>query len=194
MTRIRPCRRQAATLWVLLLWVGVSLASFMSPAPAIAAESLSLAKRFEDLSQNGNSNCSREFMDSIASMPSTLLLKGSCCSPMDRHRYTEQVTGLEQYRDIAAIPDDPYNIPAAKAQKAMSHYEIELTSAEQQAYDHAMANSDEKGPCCCQCWRWKVYGGLAKLLIREHGFTGEQIVKVWNLSDGCGGAGEHEHG
>lgn len=34
-----------------------------------------------------------------------------------------------------------------------------------------------------------MYGGLAKLLVREHGFTGEQVVKVWNLSNGCGGAG-----
>jgi hypothetical protein len=25
------------------------------------------------------------------------------------------------------------------------------------------------------------------LLIREHGFTGEQVTQVWNLSDGCGG-------
>ncbi|MER9234294.1 hypothetical protein NKI56_19720 [Mesorhizobium sp. M0622] len=50
-----------------------------------------------------------------------------------------------------------------------------------------MAISEEKGPCCCQCWRWKVYGGLAKVLIREHGFTGRQAVDVWGLSDGCGG-------
>ncbi|MDX8512687.1 hypothetical protein [Mesorhizobium captivum] len=58
---------------------------------------------------------------------------------------------------------------------------------EQKAYDYAMANSEEKGPCCCPCWRWKVYGGLAKYLIHEHRFTGEQIVDVWDLSDGCGG-------
>jgi hypothetical protein len=192
-TRVRSCLRQAATLPA-LLWVGLTLALFIGPAPAIPAESPGLAKRFEDLSRNGNSDCSREFMDSIASMPSTSLLKGSCCSPMDLHRYTEQVNGLEQYREIVAIPHDPDNIPAGKAQKALSYYEMELSSVEQQAYDYAMANSDEKGPCCCQCWRWKVYGGLAKLLIREHGFTGEQIVKVWNLSDGCGGAGEHVHG
>ena len=160
----------------------------------MAAEDAGLTSRFEDLSSNGNSNCSREFMESIATLPSTSQLKGSCCSPMDLHRYTEQVNGLTQYRDIAAIPADPYNIPAATAQKAMSYYDMQLTGAEQHAYDYAMANSDEKGPCCCQCWRWTLYGGLAKLLIREHGFTGEQIVKVWNLSDGCGGAGEHEHG
>jgi hypothetical protein len=33
-----------------------------------------------------------------------------------------------------------------------------------------------------------MYGGLGKFLIREHHLTGEQLVEVWNLSDGCGGA------
>ena len=48
--------------------------------------------------------------------------------------------------------------------------------------DLAMATSNEKGPC--RCWRWDVFGGLGKLLIREHGFT---VAQIWNLSDGCGG-------
>jgi len=193
MTRISSRWRHVVAVSA-VLWAGLALASSMSPAPAFAGESRSLASRFEELSKNGNSNCSATFTDSIATMPATGRLKGSCCSPMDLHRYTEQVNGLAEYQDIAAIPDDPYDIPAGTAREAMSYYDMQLTGAEQQAYDYAMANSDEKGPCCCQCWRWKVYGGLAKLLIREHGFTGEQIVKVWNLSDGCGGAGEHEHG
>jgi hypothetical protein len=50
-----------------------------------------------------------------------------------------------------------------------------------------------QGSCCCQCWRWRVCGGLDKFLIREHRFTGEQLVEVWNLSDGCGGV-EENHG
>jgi len=29
-----------------------------------------------------------------------------------------------------------------------------------------MQNSDMQGPCSGKCWRWKVYGGLGKLLIR----------------------------
>jgi hypothetical protein len=189
MTRISSCWRHAVAVCAVLV-----LASIAGSDRAMAVADQGLTSRFEDLSSNGNSNCSREFMESIATLPSTSQLKGSCCSPMDLHRYTEQVDGLAQYRNIAAIPADPYNIPAGTARKAMSYYDMQLTRVEQQDYDFAMANSEEKGPCCCQCWRWKVYGGLAKLLIREHGFTGEQIVKVWNLSDGCGGEGEHEHG
>jgi hypothetical protein len=149
--------------------------------------------RFEYLSENGNSNCSREFMESIATMPATALLQGSCCSPMDAHRYVEQVNGLKTLREFSMVPTDPYDIPAGLAQKLIPHYELELTKAEQAAYDYAMENSDEQGPCCCRCWRWQVYGGLAKYLIREHGFTGEQIADVWDLSDGCGGSGEHAY-
>lgn len=152
-----------------------------------------LKTHFKYLSENGNSNCSREFMESIATMPATKQLQGSCCSPMDEHRYLEQVKGLRNYKEIAMIPTDPYDIPAGLAQKLMPHYSVTLTAQEQTAYDYAMENSDEKGPCCCQCWRWQVYGGLAKYLIREHGFTGEQIAKVWDFSDGCGGSGEHVH-
>ncbi|WP_192359122.1 hypothetical protein [Mesorhizobium mediterraneum] len=169
-----------------------SVAAIMSflkgPYLAIAAEDPELTRRFEDLSQNGNSTCSAKFTESIATMPSTSRIKGSCCSPMEMKRYVEQVHGLAKYRNIAMIPSDPYDIPAGIAQKMMPYYDEKLRDGEQQAYDYAMANSEEKGPCCCQCWRWNMYGGLAKFLIREHGFTGKQIVDVWDLSDGCGGS------
>ena len=154
---------------------------------AFAADDPELAKRFKDLSQNGNSTCSAKFTESIATMPAMSRITGSCCSPMELKRYGEQVKGLTKYRAIPMIPSDPYDIPAATAQKMMPYYDQKLSGDEQKAYDYAMANSEEKGPCCCQCWRWKVYGGLAKYLIHEHRFTGEQIVDVWNLSDGCGG-------
>lgn len=154
---------------------------------AVAAEDPGLASRFKDLSQNGNSTCSAKFTDSIATMPAISRIKGSCCSPMEMKRYVEQVNGLAKYRDIVIIPQDPYDIPVATAQQAASYYDFKLSGDEQKTYDYAMANSNEKGPCCCQCWRWKVYGGLAKYLIHEHAFAGKQIVDVWNLSDGCGG-------
>ncbi len=157
-----------------------------------------LAAKFENLSQNGNSSCSGGFKDSIAGMPDTDKLKGSCCSPMDLHRYSEQVEGLKKFKsvadqDITEIPDDPYDISVELAKRLISYYEFQLTPEEQQAYDYAMLNSNEKGPCCCKCWRWYVYGGLGKYLIKNHNFTGEQLTELWNLSDGCGGAEEHHH-
>ena len=157
-----------------------------------------LAAKFADLSQSGNSSCSATFKESILAMSDDARLKGSCCSPMSIHRYTEQVEGLQKFKsnsvqNIAEIPDDPYDIEAGLAKRLISYYDIELTPDEQAAYDYAMLNSSEKGPCCCKCWRWYVYGGLAKFLIQNYGFTGEQITELWNLSDGCGGDNEHQH-
>ena len=149
--------------------------------------------KFQQLSQNGNSSCSGGFKDSIASMPDSARLQGSCCSPMTIHRYSEQVEGLKKYKNTPEIPPDPYDIDVKLAKQMLAHYDDQLTADEQKAYDYAMANSMEKGPCCCKCWRWYVYGGLAKYLIKNYNFIGEQITDVWNLSDGCGGDSDHDH-
>lgn len=53
------------------------------------APPLEIIEKFEDLSQSGNSSCSVDFMNSIASMPPVSRLKGSCCGPMALHRYSE---------------------------------------------------------------------------------------------------------
>ena len=152
-----------------------------------------LAAKFDYLSQNGNSSCSVSFKNSIASMPDGERLRGSCCSPMSLHRYNEQVEGLKKFSNITEIPADPYDIEAGLAKKLMGYYDMELTPEEQMAYDYALVNSHEKGPCCCKCWRWNTYGGLGKYLIRNYDFTGEQVAEIWNLSDGCGGDEEHQH-
>ena len=164
----------------------------------IGSANQAFAAKFETLSTNGNSSCSGGFKDSIADMPDDARLQGSCCSPMSLHRYTEQVEGLEKFKSIASqnidkIPDDPYDIEGKLAKELLSYYDMELTPEEQKAYDYAMLNSSEKGPCCCKCWRWYTYGGLGKYLIKNHSFTGEQLTEVWDLSDGCGGDEEHKH-
>jgi len=146
-----------------------------------------IVKRFEFLSTHGNSSCPRAFRDSIAGMPASARLQGSCCSEMNLHRYSEQIEGLKRYSEVPEIPADPYDVAAPLAQKLMAAYQQPLNAEEQRNYDLAMATSEEKGPCCCQCWRWEVFGGLGKLLIHERGFTGEQVAQVWDLSDGCGG-------
>lgn len=162
-------------------------------APRALMPDMALAARFDALSESGNSACSADFLYALDGMPDTARLQGSCCSPMDMHRYTEQVAGLRQYRHIPEIPPDPYDIDAGLAKKLKQYYDAPLTIEEQKAYDYAMTHSHEKGPCCCTCWRWYVYGGLGKLLIQKYRFTGEQLTEVWNLSDGCGGDHEHHH-
>ncbi len=156
------------------------------------ASGRSLKERFEYLSQNGNSNCSRAFMESIATMSPDARLQGSCCDPMREHRYREQVDGLRKYASFMLIPTDPYDVKAGIAQQGLAWFAVQLTAEEQSVYGYAMANSAEQGPCCCQCWRWNVYGGVAKYLIGEHDFTGRRIAEIWDLSNGCGGDG-HIH-
>ena len=98
--------------------------------------------------------------------------------------------------DIAASRESPTiltTFPADLAAKLLTQYDLPLGPAQQARCDYAVENADERGPCCCQCWRWQVYGGLAKQLITEHDFSRDQIVEVWNLSDGCGGCGDHFH-
>lgn len=163
--------------------------------PKEATSSDPLYAKFERLSKEGNSSCSASFRESILVMADTARLQGSCCSQMSWHRYSEQVNGLKKYKDIKEIPPDPYDIDAKLAKDLLNHYDDQLTAEQQKAYDFAMANSDEKGPCCCKCWRWYVYGGLGKILIQKYNYTGEQVTEIWNLSDGCGGEGDHvNHG
>ena len=180
-----------AVLVAFFLVGGAYYFSATSKAPVALFADEALAAKFDVLSNNGNSTCSAAFVSSIDDMPDTGRIQGPCCSPMDMHRYAEQVTGLKKYKDIPEVPPDPYDIDAALAKQLKAYYDVELTPEQQEAYDYATANSDERGPCCCQCWRWYVYGGLAKLLITKYQFTGEQVVDVWNLSDGCGGSGDH---
>lgn len=170
-----------------LLGSSKSLDSFTGTPQALAA-------KFEYLSLNGNSSCSSSFADSISKLTDDERIQGSCCSPMSIHRYSEQVAGLQKYKDIPEIPPDPYDIEAGLAKKLLTYYDdLALTEEEQKVYDYAMEHSNEKGPCCCKCWRWYIYGGLGKYLIRHYGFSGEQLTEVWNLSDGCGGEEEHHH-
>lgn len=175
---------------VLGVLVATSFLSSSEDSNPIVADT-ALAAKFEDLSTNGNSACSADFMNSIKSMTDMDEIKGSCCSPMSMHRYQEQIEGLKKYADIPEIPADPYDVNGTLAKELLAYYDFALSPQEQAAYDYAMEYSDEHGPCCCKCWHWFVYGGLAKKLIHERGFTGEQIVEIWNFSDGCGGEGEH---
>lgn len=152
------------------------------------SEEMTLAynPKFIELSTNGNSACFGQ--DIVYSMNDSEHLAGSCCDKMSQHRYEEQVEGLKKYSHIKEIPSNPYDIPIDLAKKLLNFdSSIELSLEQQEIYEHAADMSNEGGPCCCKCWRWDVYEGLAKYLITEHGFNAEQVAEIWNLSDGCGG-------
>ena len=130
----------------------------------------------------------------VLGYPNTQRIQGSCCNKMDHHAYLEQIEALKKYKDISIIPPDPYDISAEKAKQLFKYLEeIELTSDQQTIYNEAMKISNEGGPCCCKCWHWDAYEGLAKKLIVDYGWNSEQIAELWDFSDACGGSG-HEHG
>ena len=143
-----------------------TLVALLAPAQTTqeTQDHVAQKSRFDLLSQHGNVECSVQFENSIATMPADARLQGSCCAPMDETRYRQQLDGLKKYSDIAEVPPDPYDIPAPLALSSLTTYDLALNKDEQAAYDYAMENSDMQGPCCCKCWRWKVYGGLGKYL------------------------------
>ena len=129
-----------------------------------------LKSKFALLSSAKTNFCAKA--DFIASKSDDESLQGSCCSKMDFHRYTEQVEGLKKYSNINQIPSDPYDIPVSLAKELLEYKKtIKLTSEQQAIYDEAMQMSHEHGPCCCKCWKWDAFDGLAKYLIIEHNFN-----------------------
>ena len=177
--------------WVLTTISALLICAAFAVASTTAEESNDdavLKGQFQSLSQHGNLECSVQFENSVATMLADAKLQGSCCAPMDESRYRQQIEGLRKYSDITEVPPDPYDIPAPLAHKLMGDYDLVLNKEEQAAYDYAMQHSDMEGPCCCKCWRWKVYGGLGKYLIHTHHYTGQQVTDLWNVGQGCGGA------
>lgn len=151
-----------------------------------------LEEKFKVLN-NANSNSCGGTFNYVDSMQDNARIQGSCCSKMDFHRYSEQIEGLKNYKKYSKIPKDPYDVPVSLAKELLEYQKIIILTSEQQLiYDEAVKSSHEGGPCCCKCWHWYAYEGLAKYLIVEEGFSAEQIAELWNLSDACGGNG-HEH-
>ncbi|MDP3992026.1 MAG: hypothetical protein Q8P79_00785 [Nanoarchaeota archaeon] len=157
-------------------------------------KNLDLEAKFAFLSKANSNSCGGTF-NFVDSLSDNQRIQGSCCSAMDFHRYEEQVNGLKKYSYIEKIPSDPYDVSASQARELLDYQKnIKLNEEQQEIYDMAMDMSMEGGPCCCKCWHWYAYEGLAKYLIIEKGFTAEQIAEVWDLSDACGGSGHIEGG
>lgn len=149
-------------------------------------------EKFEYLSSTNSSYCGLQ-SSTVDNYSGEDRIQGACCSAMDLHRYQEQVEGLKKYSNIDVIPEDPYDIPASLAKRLFEYQKkITLSSEEQATYDQAMEIAGEGGPCCCKCWRWYAFEGQAKYLITEYGWGAQEIADLWDIEDGCGGAG-HSH-
>ncbi len=174
---------------MVLTMTGVAL---LPSSSSISLASDGVAEKFDLLSKNGNSNCSKNFLESITQMSAGTRLQGSCCTELNLHRFREQVEGLKAFSHFPEIPPDPYDVEMGLAGRLLVAYDMELTTPQLAIYSAALEKSDEGGPCCCKCWRWHVFGGLGKLLIRDRDFDADQVARVWNLSDDCGGD-SHAH-
>lgn len=124
----------------------------------------------------------------ILAYPAGKHLQGSCCTKMDATSYRAQVRALRRYRSLPEIPRDPYDVPAGVAQRLLRYDEsIALSPSQRGIYARAMSMSDEKGPCCCKCWRWNAFRGLSKYLISHRGWRAPQLASLIGALDGCGG-------
>jgi hypothetical protein len=145
-----------------------------------------LADRFARLSHAHSNRCSLS-ASGLNAMPRGKRLQGACCGPMNYHSYVKQVRGLRSYAGVAVIPKDPYDVPVGLARHLVSyHNTITLSPGQRKVYNRAAKLSDEKGPCCCQCWRWTAFAGQGKYLITHRGYSAQGVSKVWDLEDGCG--------
>lgn len=113
-------------------------------------------------------------------------LQGACCGKMNLDRYSKQRKFLEKYNKYGVIPKDPWNVSVEDAKKLIQYdKKIVLTQEEQKIYNDALELFEE-GPCCCKCWRWFAFNGLAKHLIREEDFSAKQVAELWAAEDVCG--------
>ena len=168
--------------------LGVHLFESGAP-PATQASGMQpgTAAAFAYLSAQHSNYCSLS-PDKVIGYPDESRLQGACCSAMDTAKYEWQVNGLRAYSSIPEIPQDPYDIPVAQA-KNLLHDDgaLTLTVEQQHVYDSAMAMTSDKAPCCCQCWRWYMTRGLAKLLIIDHSMAAKDVASIVDLVNGCGG-------
>ncbi len=183
-----------ALIVVVVLFVAILFGAFTDDSGGVQSQSAAGSElRFAELSAQATNQCSGSAF--IDLKDDSARLQGACCGAMDFHRYSEQVEGLKKYSHIDKIPADPYDVPVSLARELLAYQKsIQLTSEQQAVYGEAMKMSHEGGPCCCKCWRWYAFEGLAKHLITEYDFSAEQIADVWDLEDGCGGSGHEGHG
>ncbi len=174
---------------LLALAATVAIGRREAPPPSHASPSMGTVDgRFAVLSRATSNQCSLDPEGLMRTAPG-MRVQGSCCRPMDRRRYVEQVRELRRFSGVSAIPPDPYDVSVRLAQTLVRYdRDIVLSPQGQREYDEAMRLSHEHGPCCCHCWRWTAFEGQAKFLLTRLDYSPQLVAQVWGLEDGCGGA------
>ena len=170
-------------------WFGGAGGGSTPPAPSTAARTAAIGSRarFTYLAAQHSNYCSLD-RATVSGYADVQHMQGACCDAMDMDKYQHQVAALRQYSGLAEIPTDPYDIRAKQAKRLLADdTAITLAGADKATYDRAMKLTDDKGPCCCQCWRWYMTQGLDKALITRRQMSAQQVAEITDLVNGCGG-------
>jgi hypothetical protein len=179
----------SGTLLVGIVLAGVFSNFFSSgtvPALSSAPAGAGSQAAFGYLARQHTNFCSLQ-QDMVMRYPIDKRLQGACCNPLDKTKYQYQVSGLRAFAGNRDMPSDPYDIPVVLAKRLLTYDNITLLPLQQAVYDRAISMTRDKGPCCCQCWRWYMTRGLAKSLIAQHHLDSATVAKIIDLTNGCGG-------
>jgi len=160
-----------------------------STPPASAASTLSPGSeaKFSYLAAQHSNFCSLS-KDTVMTYPDNDRIQGACCNPLDAVKYRYQVAGLRAFSNLPEILTDPYDVSARLAKQLLADdSSLTLTSAEQSVFTQAKGMTVDHGWCCCQCWRWYMNEGLAKVLVTKYHMSAQDIAHVIDLTNGCGG-------
>jgi hypothetical protein len=158
-----------------------------APAANMAADAPGSRVAFTSLAQQHSNFCQLQ-RSIVMSYTDDMRLQGACCNPLDMAKYQHQVAGLRAFANNPDIAPDPYDIPVPLAKRLFAYDDtITLTSTQQAVYDRAISMTEDKAPCCCQCWRWYMTRGLAKSLIAQHSMDAPTVARIIDLANGCGG-------
>jgi len=143
-------------------------------------------ERFTYLAAKRSNQCGMPAA-AVLRMPSAARLQGACCGPMNSAEYRAQAIGLRAFRRMPEIPPDPYDMSVGLSKRLLRwERSIKLSRADAATYRRAMKMTHDHAPCCCPCWRWHAFRGLANDLIARRRWSAARVAHVIDLVEGCG--------
>jgi hypothetical protein len=103
------------------------------------------------------------------------------------------VTARWQEQRVSEAPKYK-QLPLSLVRRLLRYDEtISLSAAQRSIYRRAMNMCEQKGPCCCPCWRWNAFRGLSKHLLVRRRWPAARLAELVDALEGCGGPAHDEH-